>query len=50
MEPPLHIHWACPLPDGATPTTVTLSHDTAGRSFVSILLAEERAPLPVTTG
>ena len=46
----MHIHWSRPLPDGATPTTVTLSRDTAGRYFVSILLEEEIAPLPVTTG
>ena len=50
METPLHIHWSRPLPDGATPTTVTLSRDTAGRYFVSILLDEDLAPLPATTG
>lgn len=49
MDTPLHIHWSRPLPDGATPTTVTLSRDTAGRYFVSILLEEEIAPLPATT-
>jgi putative transposase len=46
MDSPLHIHWSRPLPDGAQPTTVTVSRDTAGRYFVSILLAEEIAPLP----
>jgi putative transposase len=50
MDTPLHIHWSQPLPDGATPTTVTVSRDTAGRYFVSILLEEEIAPLPVTSG
>jgi putative transposase len=50
METPLLIHWSRPLPEGATPTTVTLSRDTAGRYFVSILLEEDIAPLPVTTG
>ena len=30
-----------------TPTTVTVSRDTAGRYFVSILVEEEIAPLPV---
>ena len=50
MDSPLHIHWSRPLPEGATPTTVTLSRDTAGRYFVSILLEEEIAPLPATTG
>ncbi len=33
-----------------TPTTVTVSRDTAGRYFVSILVEEEITPLPVTTG
>ncbi|WIG59522.1 MAG: Mobile element protein [Ktedonobacterales bacterium] len=46
MDSPLHIHWSRPLPDGTTPTTVTLSRDTAGRYFVSILLEAEIAPLP----
>ena len=50
MDTPLHIHWSRPLPDGATPTTITLSRDTAGRYFVSILIEEEIAPLPATTG
>jgi putative transposase len=49
METPLHIHWSRPLPNGATPTTVTLSRDTAGRYFVSILLEDEIAPLPAST-
>src|SRR5690348_1929723 len=48
METPLHIHWSRPLPEGATPTSVTLSRDTAGRYFVSILLEEDVTPLPVT--
>ena len=50
METPLHIHWSRPLPDGATPTTVTVRRDTAGRYFVSILIEEEIAPMPVTSG
>ncbi len=50
MEAPLHLHWSRPLPDSATPTTVTVSRDTAGRYFVSILLEEEIEPLPATTG
>jgi putative transposase len=48
MDTPLHIHWSRPLPEGATPTTITVSRDTAGRYFVSILLEEDIAPLPVT--
>jgi putative transposase len=50
MDAPLHIHWSRPLPEGATPTTITLSRDTAGRYFVSFLLEKEIAPLPATTG
>lgn len=46
MDTPLHIHWSRHLPEGATPTTVTVSHDTAGRYFVSILVETEIAPLP----
>jgi putative transposase len=41
METPLDIHWSRPLPDGTQPTTVTVSRDTAGRYFVSILIEEE---------
>ncbi len=50
MDTPLHIHWSRPLPDGVAPTTVTLSRDTAGRYFVSILIEEAIAPLPLTDG
>jgi putative transposase len=38
------------LPQAAIPSAVTVSRDTAGRYFVSILLEEDIAPLPVTTG
>jgi putative transposase len=38
------------LPEGATPTTITLSRATAGRYFVSFLLEAAIAPLPPTTG
>jgi putative transposase len=50
MDTPLHIHWSRPLPAGALPSTVTVSRDTAGRYFVSILLEEEIAPLPTARG
>jgi putative transposase len=46
MATPLHIHWSRPLPDGSVPTTITISRDTAGRYFVSILIEAEIAPLP----
>ncbi|HEU4783475.1 MAG TPA: transposase, partial [Ktedonobacterales bacterium] len=47
MEEPLAIRWSRPLPVGAVPTTVTVSQDTAGRYFVSFLVEEEIAPLPI---
>ncbi|HEX6799254.1 MAG TPA: transposase, partial [Ktedonobacterales bacterium] len=46
MDAPLPIRWSRPLPDGALPSTVTISRDTAGRYFVSLLVEEEIAPLP----
>jgi putative transposase len=44
---PLDIHWSRPLPEDAVPTTVTVSQDAAGRYFVSFLVEEKIAPLPV---
>ncbi|MFI6866255.1 RNA-guided endonuclease InsQ/TnpB family protein [Nocardia sp. NPDC050406] len=41
MTGPLNIVWSRPLPDGAEPSTVTVSCDSAGRWFVS-LLCEDR--------
>src|SRR5947209_329636 len=46
MEEPLDIRWSRPLPEGAIPTTVILSRDTAGRYFVSIRLEQDIAPKP----
>ena len=46
MDEPLAIRWSRPLPDGADPSTVTVSRDQAGRYFVSILVEEEITPLP----
>ncbi|MFF4138565.1 RNA-guided endonuclease InsQ/TnpB family protein [Streptomyces mirabilis] len=37
MTEPLGIVWSRPLPEGATPSTVTVSQDAAGRWFVSLL-------------
>ncbi len=37
MDQPLEIIWSRPLPPGAAPSTVTVSRDTAGRWFVSLL-------------
>lgn len=47
MSDPLDIMWSRPLPDGAEPSTVTVSRDAAGRWFVSILIetsTEHHAP------
>ncbi|GHG95532.1 RNA-guided endonuclease InsQ/TnpB family protein [Streptomyces lanatus] len=38
MSEPLDIRWSRPLPEGAEPSTVTVSQDAAGRWFVSILV------------
>ncbi|MGW6143833.1 RNA-guided endonuclease InsQ/TnpB family protein [Streptomyces sp. NPDC055144] len=37
MSESLRIAWSRPLPDGASPSTVTVSQDAAGRWFVSLL-------------
>ena len=46
MSTPLPIRWSRPLPEGAQPTTVTMSRDAAGRYFVSLLVEAEVAPFP----
>ena len=48
MDEPLNIVWSRPLPDGAIPSSVTITKDSADRYFVSILVAEDIAPLPQT--
>lgn len=40
MAAPLDIRWSRPLPEGAEPSTVTVSRDAAGRWFVSMLVEE----------
>ncbi|MGW5236158.1 RNA-guided endonuclease InsQ/TnpB family protein, partial [Streptomyces nodosus] len=49
MSDPLDIRWSRPLPEGARPTTVTVSRDAAGRWFVSMLCDATIVPAPVTT-
>ncbi|MCX5367177.1 transposase [Streptomyces sp. NBC_00124] len=49
MAGPLDIRWSRPLPEGAEPTTVTVSRDAAGRWFVSLLCEDHIAPAPATT-
>ncbi|MEV0237086.1 RNA-guided endonuclease TnpB family protein [Nonomuraea sp. NPDC050786] len=46
MDAPLDIVWSRPLPQGAQPSTVTVSKDAAGRWFVSLLVEEKISPLP----
>lgn len=48
MAEPLDIVWSRPLPDGAEPSTVTVSRDAAGRWFVSILVETSVEHLPAT--
>ncbi|MGJ5832661.1 RNA-guided endonuclease InsQ/TnpB family protein [Streptomyces ossamyceticus] len=49
MAGPVNIRWSRPLPEGAEPTTVTVSRDSAGRWFVSLLCADTITPAPATT-
>jgi len=51
MTEPLDIVWSRPLPPGATPSTVTVSQDAAGRWFVSLLCEDPAVTsLPPPTG
>ncbi|WP_030953045.1 RNA-guided endonuclease InsQ/TnpB family protein, partial [Streptomyces sp. NRRL S-481] len=50
MADPLDIVWSRPLPEGASPSTVTVSRDSAGRWFVSLLCEDPAVkPLAPTT-
>lgn len=49
MAGSLDIRWSRPLPEGAEPTTVTVSRDRAGRWFVSLLVEDTIAPAPATS-
>ncbi|NGO78608.1 IS200/IS605 family element transposase accessory protein TnpB [Streptomyces sp. YC504] len=49
MREPLDICWSRPLPEGMSPSTVTVSQDAAGRWFVSMLCDDPIVkPLPAT--
>ncbi|MER5387404.1 RNA-guided endonuclease TnpB family protein, partial [Streptomyces sp. NPDC002688] len=49
MREPLDIVWTRPLPEGVSPSTVTVSQDPAGRWFVSMLCDDPSVqPLPAT--
>jgi len=52
MAEPLNIVWSRPLPEGACPSTVTVSQDAAGRWFVSLLCDDriEQAPAEGVVG
>jgi len=47
-DAPLDVRWSRPLPEGAEPSTVTVSRDAAGRWFVSVLVEETVEPHPQT--
>lgn len=47
-DSPLNIVWSRPLPEGAEPSSVTVSRDAAGRWHISILVEETIAALPAT--
>jgi putative transposase len=48
LDEPLGIVWSRPLPEGVTPSSVTVSQDAAGRWFISILCEEIVTPLTET--
>jgi putative transposase len=45
MTEPLDIRWSRPVPEGVTPSTVTVSRDAAGRWFVSLLCEDPNVTL-----
>jgi putative transposase len=48
MTDPLDIVWSRPLPQGVSPSTVTVSQDSAGRWFVSLLCDDRVEPVPAS--
>jgi putative transposase len=48
MAEPLAVVWSRPLPEGARPSTVTVSRDAAGRWFVSLLCEDTVESAPAT--
>jgi putative transposase len=48
MTAPLAVVWSRPLPDGAEPSTVTVSRDPAGRWYVSLLCQCAVEPHPAS--
>jgi putative transposase len=50
MAEPLDIVWSRPLPEGASPSTVTVSQDAVGRWYVSLLCEDPSVRLLPATG
>ncbi|MEV6947423.1 RNA-guided endonuclease TnpB family protein [Streptomyces sp. NPDC051172] len=50
MREPLDIVWSRPLPEGQTPSTVTVTQDSAGRWFVSMLCEDASVKALPSTG
>jgi putative transposase len=48
MSDPLDIRWSRPLPEGAEPSTVTVSRDSAGRWHISVLCEDTVHDGPAT--
>ncbi|MEV7177380.1 transposase [Kitasatospora sp. NPDC093679] len=48
MAEPLDVRWSRPLPERTEPATVTVSRDSAGRWFVSLVVEDSVAPAPTT--
>ncbi|MEV0328355.1 RNA-guided endonuclease TnpB family protein [Micromonospora echinospora] len=48
MTEPLDIVWSRPIPEGASPSTVTVSQDAAGRWFVSLLCDDVIEQVPAS--
>ncbi|MGI5208768.1 RNA-guided endonuclease InsQ/TnpB family protein [Spirillospora sp. CA-108201] len=48
MAAPLDIRWSRPLPEGAEPSSVTVSRDSTGRWFVSMLCKDTVPTAPAT--
>ena len=48
MDQPLDIVWSRPLPEGAVPSTVTISRDAAGRWFASLLCQDTITAAPAS--
>jgi putative transposase len=48
MDEPLPLRWSRPLPEGAKPSSVTITKDCADRYFISILVEDGIDSLPAT--